>query len=135
MTKRASGPFDVKLTPMPPDPGTEAAQIGRMALDKKFHGDLEATSLGQMLAIRDAAMTSGGYVAMERVTGTLHGRAGTFALQHFGTMTPGASQLTLTVVPGSGTGQLEGLTGSVKIIITGGKHAYEFDYLLPSGET
>lgn len=135
MTKRASGPFDVKLTPMPPEPGTEAAAIGRMSLDKKFHGDLEATSLGQMLAIRSPVEGSAGYVAMERVTGTLHGRSGTFALQHSGTMTRGASHLTLTVVPDSGTGQLEGLSGSMKIIITGGKHSYELDYALPSDET
>lgn len=135
MTKHASGPFDVKLTPMPPDAGAEASAIGRMTLDKQFHGDLAATSKGQMLAVRTPVDGSAGYVAMERVTGTLHGRTGTFALQHSGTMTRGAQQLTLTVVPDSGTGQLEGLSGSMRIIITEGKHSYEFDYALPSGET
>lgn len=88
-----------------------------------------------MLAIRDMARQSGGYVAMERVTGTLHGRTGTFALQHSGTMTRGASRLDLTVVPDSRTGQLEGLSGSMKIIFTEGKHSYELDYALPSEET
>ena len=135
MTKRASGAFDVKLTPMAPAAGAEASAIGWLALDKKFHGDLEATSQGQMLAVRTPVESSAGYVALERVTGSLHGRTGTFALQHSGTMTRGVSQLVLTVVPDSGTGQLEGLSGSMRIIITGGQHAYEFDYALPSGET
>ncbi|NMO15766.1 DUF3224 domain-containing protein [Pyxidicoccus fallax] len=131
MTKRASGPFDVKLTPMPPDPGAADSGIGRMSLDKRFHGDLDGTSLGQMLAVRTPVEGSAGYVAMERVTGTLGGRSGTFALQHSGTMTRGAQQLALTVVPDSATGQLEGLAGSMRIIIAGGKHSYEFDYTLP----
>ncbi|MFP2904423.1 DUF3224 domain-containing protein [Pyxidicoccus sp. 3LFB2] len=131
MTKRASGPFDVKLTPMAPDAESEGADIGRMLLDKRFHGDLDGTSKGQMLSMRFLDVGSGGYVAMERVTGTLHGRAGTFALQHSGTMVRGAPSLSLTVVPDSGTGQLQGLTGAMKIIITEGRHSYEFDYALP----
>jgi hypothetical protein len=135
MTQRASGPFDVKLTPLAPEAGMEGTDIGRMVFDKKFHGDLQATSQGQMLSIRNMTLGSGGYVAMERVTGTLHGRAGTFALQHSGTMTRGEPHLDLTVVPDSGTGELTGLTGAMKIIIADGKHSYEFDYTLPSGQT
>ncbi|MCP3138642.1 DUF3224 domain-containing protein [Pyxidicoccus xibeiensis] len=131
MKKHASGPFDVKLTPMPPDPGAAESPFGRMLIDKTFHGGLAATSKGQMLALRTAGNTSGGYVAMERVSGSLDGREGTFCLQHSGTMTRGAQQLSLTVVPDSGTGQLEGLTGSMAIIIEGGKHSYAFDYTLP----
>ncbi len=135
MTKRASGPFDVKLTPMTSDAGAEDSDIGRMTLDKQFHGDLQATSKGQMLSIRNMSLGSGGYVAMERVHGTLHGRTGTFALQHSGTMTRGVPHLDLTVVPDSGTGELTGLSGAMRIIIAEGKHSYEFDYTLPSGQT
>jgi hypothetical protein len=129
VTTRASGTFEVKLTPQ----ATDAPQLGRMALDKQFHGDLEAASRGEMLAMGTAVEGSAGYVAMELVTGTLHGRAGTFSLQHSGTMNRGAPTLTISVVPDSGTGELAGLSGTMKIIIEGGKHSYEFDYTLPSG--
>lgn len=129
---RAAGPFDVKLTPMQPDEDSGGSNVGRMALDKQFHGDLEATSKGQMLAIRTDVEGSAGYVAMERVTGTLHGRPGTFALQHSGTMTRGAPHLSVTVVPDSATGELVGLRGKMDIqIAPGGKHSYEFEYTLP----
>ncbi|WP_164007032.1 DUF3224 domain-containing protein [Pyxidicoccus trucidator] len=131
MTKRASGAFDVKLTPMAPDAEAGGSDVGRMALDKRFHGDLEATSKGQMLAVRTPTDGSAGYVAMERVSGTLHGRTGTFALQHSGTMTRGAPRLSVTVVPDSGTGQLTGLAGAMSILITEGRHSYELDYTLP----
>ena len=131
MTKRASGPFDVKLTPMAPEADAGDSDIGRMTLDKTFHGDLQATSKGQMLSIRNMSVGSGGYVAMERVRGTLHGRTGTFALQHSGTMTRGAPRLSVTVVPDSGTGQLTGLAGAMSILITEGRHSYELDYTLP----
>ncbi|CAM3596020.1 DUF3224 domain-containing protein [Corallococcus sp. ZKHCc1 1396] len=134
MTKRASGPFDVKLTPMAPEAGAVEAAPGRMNLDKRYHGALEATSQGQMLAVRTPVDGSAGYVAMERVTGTLEGRSGTFALQHSGTMTRGAPQLVITVVPDSGTGELVGLAGSMTIdIAAGGKHSYDFQYTLPQG--
>jgi len=114
----------VKLTPQ-----GEAALIGRMTIDKQFHGELEATSEGQMLSVMTATKGSAGYVAMEVVTGTLGGRKGTFALQHSGTMTRGAAELSVTVVPDSGTGELKGLSGSMKIRIeAGGKHYYDFDY-------
>jgi hypothetical protein len=132
MMQRASGTFDVKLTPMPPEPQAGDAALGRMSLDKQFHGQLEATSKGQMLASRSPVEGSAGYVAMERVSGKLNGRTGTFVLQHSGTMARGAQSLSVTVVPDSGTGELEGLTGSMRIIITGRQHSYEFDYALPS---
>lgn len=132
MTKRASGPFDVKLTPMAPEAGAVEAAPGRMTLDKRFHGGLDATSQGQMLAVRTPVDGSAGYVAMERVSGTLDGRAGTFALQHFGVMTRGAPHLVISVVPDSGTGELTGLAGSMTIdIAPGGKHSYDFQYTLP----
>ena len=130
MTTRASGTFEVKLTPQPPEAQADSA-LGRMLIDKQFHGDLEGTSKGQMLAARTGVKgSSGGYVAMENFTGTLHGRAGGFVLQHTGTMTPGAQELSITVVPDSGTDQLAGLSGKMTIQIADGKHSYEFDYTL-----
>ena len=131
MTMHASGPFDVKMLPLPPDDATGGAAIGRMSLDKRFHGDLDATSMGQMLAHRSGVAGSAGYVAMEVVSGALHGRSGTFVLQHSGTMTRGDAQLALAVVPDSGTGQLTGLAGKMAIIIADGNHAYAFEYTLP----
>jgi len=132
MTNHASGAFDVKVTPQKPDnKEAEAAGFGRMSLDKQFHGDLEATSKGEMLGAMTEVKGSAGYVAMERVTGTLNGRSGTFVLQHSGTMTRGAQHMTITVVPDSGTGGLAGINGSMTIIIKeGGKHFYEFEYQL-----
>ncbi len=132
MTKHASGAFDVKVIPQKPDnKEAEAAGFGRMSLDKQFHGDLEATSKGEMIGAMTEVKGSAGYVAMERVTGTLNGRSGTFVLQHSGTMAHGAQQMTITVVPDSGTGELAGISGSMTIIIKdGGKHFYEFEYQL-----
>jgi Protein of unknown function (DUF3224) len=101
-----------------------------MWLDKQFHGDLEATSRGQMLTAMTDVKGSAGYVAIERVSGTLRGRAGSFLLQHTGTMTRGAPSLTITVVPDSGTEELAGLSGRMNIIITDGKHSYELEYAL-----
>jgi hypothetical protein len=129
MTTHASGTFDVKVTPQ----GTEVdptAAVGRFSLDKQFHGDFSGTSKGVMLAMSTAVSGSAGYVAMEQVTGTLNGRSGMFALQHTGTMTRGAPQLSVTVVPDSGTGELAGLSGKMDIKITDGKHFYEFDYAI-----
>jgi predicted flavoprotein YhiN len=114
-----------------PDGKFEDATLGRMTIDKQFHADLEATSLGQMLTAGTDVKGSAGYVAIERVTGTLHGRSGSFVLQHSGTMTRGALQLTITVVPDSGTAQLAGLTGKMAIKIADGKHSYDFEYTLP----
>jgi hypothetical protein len=130
MTNHASGTFEVKLSPQAPDEGDGGVGIGRMLIDKKFSGDLEGTSRGQMLAAGTAVAGSAGYVAMEQVTGRLAGRSGSFLLQHSGTMTRGAAHLTVSVVPDSGTGELEGLTGSMDIIIAEGRHSYEFDYTL-----
>jgi hypothetical protein len=131
MTMRAQGRFDVKLTPMPADHESGAA-IGRMTIGKQYHGDLEATSAGQMLAHRTSVAGSAGYVAMEIVSGSLHGRSGTFVLQHSGTMTRGAPQLIISVVPDSGSDELQGLAGTLAITITGGQHFYEFEYTLPA---
>jgi hypothetical protein len=102
-----------------------------MSIDKQFHGDLEGTSKGEMLTAGTGVKGSAGYVAIERVVGTLNGRSGAFALQHSGTMTRGAPQLTIAVVPDSGTGQLTGLSGKMTIQIAEGKHSYEFEYSLP----
>jgi hypothetical protein len=130
VTSHASGTFEVKVTPQAPDAGADTG-LGRMSLDKQFHGDLEATSKGQMLAAMSSVAGSGGYVAIERVTGTLKGRSGSFVLQHSGTMTRGVPQMTVGVVPDSGTGQWEGLAGAMTIKIADGKHSYEFEYTLP----
>lgn len=131
MTTRASGTFDVKVTPQAADDGAGDASLGRMTIDKQFHGDLEGTSRGQMLTAGTAVKGSAGYVAIEKVSGVLKGRRGTFALQHSGTMTRGAGQLTVTVVPDSGTDQLLGLAGKMAILISdGGKHSYELEYTL-----
>lgn len=129
MTSHAIGPFDVKVTPQAAGDPDDAA-IGRMTLDKQFHGDLEGTSKGVMLAASTSVTGSASYVAMEKVTGTLKGRGGSFVLQHSGTMTRGAPQLMISVVPDSGTGQLAGLTGTMNIKVADGKHSYEFEYTL-----
>jgi len=127
MDNAATGTFEVKLAPI----GTGASPIATMSLDKTFHGDLSGTSTGQMLAFRSPVEGSAGYVAMERVTGTLAGREGSFTLQHNGLMDKGAPSLTVVVVPDSGTDGLLGLTGSMTIAITPGRHDYQFRYKLP----
>jgi predicted flavoprotein YhiN len=126
---QANGKFDVKLTPQAPD-DSAATTLGRLTIDKQFHGDLTAVSRGQMLAAATAVEGSAGYVAMEQVTGTLHGRSGSFVLQHSGTMTRGEPQLIITVVPDSGTDQLVGLAGRMMINIAAAAHSYEFAYTL-----
>lgn len=128
---QANGQFEVKLAPQPPAPGLEQAGLGRMTIDKQFQGDLEATSLGEMLSAMGQVQGSAGYVAIERVTGTLHGRRGSFVLQHRGVMNRGEPELSVSVVPDSGTEALSGLSGSMQILIEDGKHYYTFDYLLP----
>ncbi|HEY0097867.1 MAG TPA: DUF3224 domain-containing protein [Pyrinomonadaceae bacterium] len=127
--KRANGTFEVKLNPQA-DVEVGDASVARLSLEKQFRGDLEAVSRGQMLAVHAEVKGSAGYVAMERVSGTLEGRSGTFALQHSGTMTRGEGQLTITVVPDSGTGQLAGLSGKMSINIADGQHSYDFEYTL-----
>jgi hypothetical protein len=127
----ASGTFEVKLTPQ-----TTASDEtpGVLLIDKQFHGDLEANSKGQMLAAGTSVKGSAGYVAIEKVSGMLHGLTGTFVLQHNGTMTRGVPQLTVTVVPDSGTDQLAGLAGAMSINIADGKHSYSFEYRLAGAE-
>ena len=135
MPAHAKGTFEVKITPMKPDGKYENdSTMGRMTIDKQFQGDLDGTSTGQMLTGGAVQTGSGGYVAMEKVTGKLLGRNGTFIFQHNGTMDHGVPQLSVTVVPGSGTGELEGITGKMEIIITAGKHSYDFEYELPKAQ-
>ena len=131
MTRHATGPFEVKITPQPADDKSETP-LGRMSIDKQLHGDLEGTSHGEMLTAGTTEKNSGGYVAVERITGTLNGRSGTFILQHSATMNRGVPHLLITVVPDSGTGQLKGITGTFNVIIAkDGKHSYDFEYTLP----
>jgi Protein of unknown function (DUF3224) len=123
----ARGTFDVKVTPQP-QVDSAGGPFGRLFLDKQFHGDLEAVSKGQMLAAQTAVEGSGAYVAFELVTGTLNGKRGSFILQHKGTMRKGVYEMSVTVVPDSGTDELAGIAGAMKINIDGGKHSYEFEY-------
>jgi Protein of unknown function (DUF3224) len=123
----ASGTFEVKLAPQPLEENAEGT-FGRMSIDKQFHGDIEGTSKGQMLTAGTSVKDSGVYVAVERITGKLHGKSGSFVVQHSGVMTRGAPQLTITVVPDSGTGELVGLAGTMTIRIADGKHFYDFEY-------
>jgi hypothetical protein len=130
MATHAIGTFEVKLNPQPPVEGVGDPTIGRLSINKQFSGDLEATSKGEMLAATTDVKGSAGYVAIERVSGALHGRIGSFALQHFGVMTRGTPDLSITVVPDSGTGQLIGLAGKMSITIIEEKHSYDFEYSL-----
>ena len=125
---RAAGTFDVTLTPQPAADGRTTP--GRLSIDKTFHGDLEGTNHGEMLAAGTAVQGSAGYVAIEEVRGTLNGRSGTFVLQHHGVMNRGTTSLSVTVVPDSGTGELAGLAGAMTIEIRGGKHSYGFEYTI-----
>ena len=128
-TMHATGPFDVKITPQDDklDDG-----VTRMLLDKQYHGDLDGTSKGQMLAV-GSAKSSGVYVAIETFTGTLKGKTGSFSLHHTGVMTKSAPSLSINVVPDSGTGQLVGISGKMDITIApDGKHSYDFEYTLPT---
>jgi hypothetical protein len=129
MTSHATGPFDVKMIPQDDKAGDG---LSRMSLDKQYHGDLEGTAKGEMLTGGVSANHSGAYVAMEKFTGTLHGRSGSFVLHHTGIMTNGKPDLTILVAPDSGTGQLAGITGKMTInVAADGKHSYDFDYALP----
>lgn len=126
----ARGTFDVKINPLTTYENAEGSPLGRLSIDKQFKGDLEATSKGEMLSAGGQVKGSAGYVAIERVRGTLQGRQGSFILQHSGRMTRGAPELTITVVPDSGTDELTGLAGTMAIIIDSGKHFYEMTYTL-----
>jgi len=123
-----TGAFDVTLAPQTDEPGVSDPVIGRLSLDKRFHGDLDATSRGMMLGVRTAVTGSAGYVAMERVVGTLDGKSGSFVLQHSSTMTRGEPTQSVTVVPDSGTDGLAGLCGTMTIANKDGKHTYHFAY-------
>ncbi|HEX5872925.1 MAG TPA: DUF3224 domain-containing protein [Longimicrobium sp.] len=127
VTTTATGTFEVQLAPQ-----ETAATLGRLSIDKQFHGDLEGTSKGEMLAAQGGVPGSAGYVAIEQFTGTLNGRTGTFYLQHSGTMDRGSPSLSITVVPDTGTGDLAGITGTMNIIIEVGRHSYVFEYTLPA---
>ena len=129
MSQHAKGVFRVKLLPLSLVDDEADKTLGRMSIDKTFSGDLIATSKGEMLSAGTSVKGSAGYVAIERVTGSLNGRSGSFVLQHSGTMNRGTPQLSVTVVPDSGTEDLVGLTGTLAIIIADGEHRYEFEYL------
>ncbi len=132
VSMHAEGTFDVKNAPLTADEALGGTAIGRYGLDKQFHGDLDGVSKGEMLGAGNPATGTAGYVAIEQVTGALHGRRGSFALQHFGTMVDNKFELVVKVVPGSGTGDLSGISGEMTIKIVSGKHSYQFDYTLPA---
>jgi len=128
MTYHARGTFTVDLRPLTPAP---AEGLSRFSSDKQIHGDLEATSKGEMFSGGDPKQGVAGYVAMEVVTGSLHGKRGSFALQHAATMDQKGSKLSIVVVPGSGTGELKGISGTFDIQIANGQHSYDLEYTLP----
>ena len=134
MTVHASGTFDVKIVPLALSESAPADTRGRMSINKQFHGDLEAISIGEMLTAGTAISGSAAYVAIELVSGKLNGRSGSFALQHTGTMNRGAPTLVITVVPDSGTGELLGLSGTLTITIADGKHSWNLAYALPDAQ-
>jgi predicted flavoprotein YhiN len=138
MSQRATGSFDVKVTPQKPDTQiARAAALSRLTIDKRFHGDLEGISKGEMLALQTEVKGSAGYVALERVTGTLKGRSGSFVLQHSGTLERGEEHTQVSVVPDSASGELRGLTGTMSIrVAEDGAHSYAFDFKIdPKGTT
>ncbi len=131
MNQSAKGAFEVRLQPLSFEGSDSQCKLGRMLIDKQIAGDLIATTKGQMISAMTETKGSAGYVAIEQVTGTLNGKKGSFVLQHNGLMNRGAPSLSVVVVPDSGTDELTGLEGEFKIIVEGGKHAYEFSYRLP----
>ena len=135
-SQRATGSFDVKVNAAKPDTQVaRAANLSRLTIDKRFHGDLEGISKGEMLALQTETKGSAGYVALERVTGTLKGKSGSFVLQHSATMNRGDSKAEIAVVPDSATGELRGLSGKMIIsVASDGTHSYEFDFRLEARE-
>jgi hypothetical protein len=131
MPVHARGTFEVQIAPLPVDAYTDAATLGRMTIDKQFSGDLVGTGKGQMLTGMGSVKGSAAYSAIERVTGTLAGKRGSFVLQHTGVMTRGAQSLVITIVPDSGTDEFTGISGTLAIIIDGKKHSYDLEYTLP----
>jgi len=132
MADIAKGTFQVVIEPQAPSATQDANTLGRMSIDKVFEGDLKGVGQGEMLTALTRTKGSAGYVAIERVTGKLHGREGSFVFQHSGTMSRGAQQLSITLVPDSGTGELLGIAGAFKLNIVDGEHSYEFEYSLPA---
>ena len=130
VTKHATGTFEVKVTPLAAENNVGDPKIGRLSLDKQFSGGITAKSLGQMLGYQSETPGTGGYVAIEQVTGTLDGKKGGFALQHIGTMGGGKFELNVSVVPGSGTGELAGIAGKMTINLDGSKHSYDLEYTI-----
>lgn len=130
MNQTAKGTFEIVMMPPPAGEGAGRQSVGRMLIDKQYAGDFTGTGQGEMLAAGNPASGSAGYVAIEHLSGTLHGRSGGFALQHNGTMHDGASHLAITIVPGSGTGHLFGIEGRLKLEIVERQHLYEIDYTL-----
>ena len=128
-THHAHGTFTVDVKPLTPPP---AEGLGRFSIDKQIHGDLEATTKGEMFSGGDFKQGAAGYVAIEVVTGTLAGKHGSFALQHSATMDASGPKMTVLIVPGSGTGDLKGISGTFTITIEGAKHSYDLDYTLPA---
>lgn len=127
----AAGSFDVSMTPLTLDqPGDDSAR-GRMLLSKRFHGGLDATGAGEMLTGMGAVSGSAAYVAIERISGTLDGRSGSFLVVHRGVMTRGTPDLMVSIVPDSGTGELTGIAGEMTLIVGGGKHDYRIDCTVP----
>ena len=135
MTSQANGTFDVKVAPLPNDEKVPGLTVGRMSIDKQWKGDFEGTSKGEMMTTGSEVKGSGGYVAVEQMTGSLKGRRGAFTFIHQATMRQNSDfNMSIKVVPDSGTGQLVGLTGTLTIIIEGSKHSYKFDYTLPEAK-
>jgi hypothetical protein len=130
MSQHARGTFEVKVAPIPEEGSFGAAGLGRMSIDKTFHGDLEGASVGQMLTAMSTVEGSGAYVAVEKITGRLAGRTGSFMLHHRGVMTRGEPSLSVTIVPDSGTGELAGIAGTLGIDIRDGQHFYDLEYTL-----
>ena len=132
MTHIAKGSFNVQIQPQGEPSAADGVSLGRMSLDKTFEGDFAGTGRGEMLTAMTAVQGSAGYVAIERVSGILNGRRGSFVMQHGGTMTRGAPQLAISIVPDSGTGELAGIAGVFKLRQAEGKHFYEIEYTLPA---
>jgi hypothetical protein len=129
MPTHANGSFDVTITPQET---ADEAPVARMRLYKEFHGDLEAIAHGEMMAAHEPLTGAGAYVALDRVMGTLHGRSGSFLMAHRGIRNADGQELSIVIVPGSGTGQLAGISGTVGIRIEEKKHFYTIDYVIPA---
>jgi len=132
MTLHARGTFEVQISPLPADDYADAASMGRMQLDKQFSGDITGTGKGQMLTGMGSVQGSAAYSAIERVSGTVSGKSGNFMLQHTGIMHAGKQELTITIVPASGTDELTGIAGTFVLTIEGKVHRYDLAYTLPS---